>query len=106
MPSKKQIIKTYLTDAEFVQIREFAERAGLSLSTFTKKVCLGCQVKSLEHAHVRHELRLLRGDLGKVGGLFKQLLAAERFNQHVVYRNLADLDALKRKIDAALERCT
>ena len=106
MPSKKQVIWVYVSDEEHARIRDLAERTGLSLSTFAKRVCLGQQVKSLEHAQVRHDLRRLRGDLGRIGGLFKQLLAAEVVDKHRTYKNLADYDVFKRKIDDALERCT
>jgi len=106
MPNKKNTIKMYVSDEEFARISEAAKRTGLSLSAFTKKVALGCVPRSLEHAHVRHELRLLRGDLGRIGGLIKQSLAHEVVNKHSVYRHLTDLDALKAKIDAAVEQCS
>ena len=41
MPSKKRILRTYLTPEEHAQIRASASKAGLSLSTFSKRVCLG-----------------------------------------------------------------
>ena len=48
MPSKKTVLKTYLTPEEYEKIMESADRTGLSLSTFTKRVCLGLPVPSLE----------------------------------------------------------
>lgn len=106
MPSKKRILKAYVSEEEYSRILELAERTGLSLSTFVKRVCLGQEVKSLEHTHVRHELRLLKSDLGRVGGLLKQLLAAGIVDKHRIYRGLGELDTLKNKIDAAVERCS
>ena len=47
MPSKKLILRTYLTPEEFGEIRASADRAGLSLSTFSKRICLGFTVPSL-----------------------------------------------------------
>ena len=63
MPSKKLILRTYLTPEELGEIRASAAKAGLSLSTFSKRVCLGYTVPSLEHQEARLELRRLKGDL-------------------------------------------
>ena len=60
MPSKKLILRTYLTPEEFGEIRTSAAKAGLSLSTFSKRVCLGYTVPSLEHQEARLELRRLK----------------------------------------------
>ena len=68
MPTKKLILRTYLTPEEFNQIKTSASKAGLSLSTFSKKVCLGFSVPSLESQEARTELRLCRSDLGRLGG--------------------------------------
>ena len=49
MPSKRPRITVYLTPEEHAQISEYATRAGLSLSTFAKRVCTGAAVPTLEH---------------------------------------------------------
>ena len=84
MPSKKYVLKTYLTQEEHKQVKVSADKAGLSLSTFSKRVCLGFSVPSLEHQEARIELRRLKGDLGRLGGLVKQALAngADRRTVH------------------------
>ena len=68
MPSRKFVLKTYLTPEEHEAIRASASKAGLSLSTFSKRVCLGFSVPSLEQPEARIELRRLKGDLGRLGG--------------------------------------
>ena len=103
LTSKKQIIKTYLTPEEFGEIRVSADRAGLSLSTFSKKVCLGLTVPSLEHQEARLELRRLKGDLGRLGGLLKQALA-NGANRQTVHKLLHELDARQREVQAATAR--
>ncbi len=75
MPSKKQIIKTYLTEEEFGEIQAQAKRAGLSLSKFVSRLSLGYQVPSLENHQARRELLKINADLGRLGGLLKQALA-------------------------------
>ena len=47
MPSKRPRITVYLTPEEHTQISEYATRAGLSLSTFAKRVCTGAAVPTL-----------------------------------------------------------
>ena len=103
MPSKKHVLKTYLTPEEFGEIQTSASRAGLSLSTFSKKVCLGFAVPSLEHHEARLELRRLKGDLGRLGGLVKQALA-HGADRQIVHKLLRELDVRQREVQAAAER--
>lgn len=103
MPSKKHVLKTYLTTEEFGEIQTSASRAGLSLSTFSKKVCLGFAVPSLEHHEARLELRRLKGDLGRLGGLVKQALA-HGADRQLVHKLLHELDARQRDVQSAAER--
>ena len=103
MPSKKHVLKTDLTTEEFGEIQTSASRAGLSLSTFSKKVCLGFAVPSLEHHEARLELRRLKGDLGRLGGLVKQALA-HGADRQLVHKLLHELDARQRDVQSAAER--
>ncbi|WP_419783945.1 plasmid mobilization protein [Maridesulfovibrio sp.] len=71
MPSKKQVIKTYVSDEEYKQIRETAQQCSLSLSAFAKAVCLGHEIKSRTDQQARRELLKLNADQGRLGGLLK-----------------------------------
>ena len=101
MPSKKLILRTYLTPEEHAQIRASASKAGLSLSTFSKRVCLGFSVPSLEQQEARIELRRLKGDLGRLGGLLKQAMA-NGADRQIVHRLLHELDARQREVQKAV----
>ena len=101
MPTKKLILRTYLTPEEHAQIRASANKAGLSLSTFSKRVCLGFSVPSLEHQEARIELRRLKGDLGRLGGLVKQAMA-NGADRQIVHRLLHELDARQREVQKAV----
>lgn len=103
MPSKKLILRTYLTPEEFGAIQASANRAGLSLSTFSKRVCLGFPVPSLEHQEARLELRRLKGDLGRLGGLLKQALA-NGADRHTIHKLLHELDVRQRELQTAVAR--
>ena len=48
MPSKKLRLTVYLSPEEHAAITASASRAGISLSTFAKRVCTGMAVPSLE----------------------------------------------------------
>lgn len=58
---------------------------------------------SLEHQEARLELRRLKGDLGRLGGLVKQALA-NGADRHLVHRLLHELDARQREVQAAVGR--
>ena len=103
MPSKKLALKTYLTPEEYDVVLASARKAGLSLSTFSKRVCLGFSVPSLEHQEARLELRRLKGELSRLGGLIKQALASGA-DRSTVHRLLHELDARQRELQAAIAR--
>ena len=97
MPSKKLALKTYLTPEEYDVVLASARKAGLSLSTFSKRVCLGFSVPSLEHQEARLELRRLKGELARLGG-------ASGADRSTVHRLLHELDARQRELQAAIAR--
>ena len=72
--SDKKPVRSYLTAEEHDQLARMAERAGLSISQFIRRVCLGYQVQSFEHEEFRLELLKTRSDLGRIGGLLKSAL--------------------------------
>ena len=76
MPSpNRKAIKTYLTAEERERLSAMAKQAGLSVSTFMKRVCLSQEVRSkADQQAVRAVLRA-GADLGRLGGLFKKTLA-------------------------------
>ena len=103
MAKQRKVIKTYLSPEEYNAILASARRAGLSLSTFSKRVCLATPVPSLERQEFRLELRRLKGDLGRLGGLVKQALA-NGADREVGHRLLRELDIRQRELAAAVNR--
>ena len=47
MPTKKKAVTAYLAEEEFENVKTWAERAGLTLSTFIRKVSQGSPSKAL-----------------------------------------------------------
>lgn len=105
MPSKKKRLPVYLTDAEYAQISESAARAGISLSKFAKLVCTGSLVSSLEHKQAVQDIIKARADLGRIGGLLKQAMAADG-DKIILQRLLREVDAGMRELKAAAMRIT
>ena len=103
MPSKKKRLPVYLTDEEHALISEYASRAGISLSTFAKRVCTGSPVPSLEHKQAVQEIIKARADLGRLGGLFKQAIAAGG-DKFTLNRLLKEVDIGMRELKAAAMR--
>ena len=101
MAKRSMVIKTYLSQEEYNAIQASASRAGLSLSTFSQRVCLGTPVPSLEHLEARLELRRIKGDLGRLGGLVKQALAGGA-DRALVHKLLHELDTRQRELAAAI----
>ena len=106
MPSKKTVLKTYLTPEEYEKIIESADKASMSLSAFAKRVCLGQPVPSLENQRARRELLRINADLGRLGGLFKLCLSEKdrplvALHQEV-RRVLWEIEARQRELKAAI----
>ena len=92
MPTKKKAVTTYLTAEEYENVKTWAERACLTLSTFMRKMSQGQPVKSLEPQMYRLEIRRLRADLGRLGGLFKLCLMENKGPDHELRRLLREID--------------
>lgn len=99
-PKRTEQIKAYVTPEEFTLILEFSERAGLTLSEFARRVCLGFRVESREDRQARRELLKVNADLGRLGGLLKQALASGHKEQ--IYGLLHKIDQLQANLKAKI----
>ena len=61
----------------------------------------GSEVKSLEFVEARMELRRLKGDLGRVGGLIKQCLA-NGADRNQIHKLLNNIDILQEELKKAV----
>lgn len=89
-PKRSEQVKAYVTPAERSAIVESSERVGLTLSEFVRRVCLGARIESREDQQTRREFLKVNADLGRLGGLLKQTLAAGHKEQ--IYRLLHKID--------------
>lgn len=104
MPSKKLRLTVYLSPEEHAQIAASAARAGISLSTFAKRVCTGVDVPSLEHKQAVLGILKTRADLGRLGGLFKQALVEGKGPEHDLRRLLREIETGQRELKAVMAK--
>ena len=103
MPSKKQRITVYLGPEEYSRIQESANKAGLSLSTFCKRVCIGIPVPGLEHRQAVKDILKANADLGRLGGLLK-LALSEGGDNIAIPRLLREIDAGQNALKAVARK--
>ena len=103
MPSKKQRITVYLWPEEYSQIQTSAQRAGLSLSTFCKRVCIGIPVPSMEYKQAVKDILKASADLGHLGGLLKRTLS-EGGDKITLPRLLREIDMGQKELKAAARK--
>ncbi|WP_297826308.1 conjugal transfer protein TraJ [uncultured Desulfovibrio sp.] len=99
-PRRTEQIKAYVTPEEFTLVMESSDRAGLSMSEFTRRVCLGFRVESREDQQARRELLRVNADLGRLGGLLKQVLVAGHKEQ--IYGLLHKIDQAQALLKAKI----
>ncbi len=98
MPSKKKVIKTYVSKTEYEQIRQTAQQCSLSLSAFAKAVCLGHEIKSRSDQQARRELLKLNADQGRLGGLLKMWILDDDQHRSDVEALLENIRRLQKEI--------
>ena len=103
MPSKKKRIAVYLGPEEYDTIQISAQRSGLSLSTFCKRVCIGIPVSSMEHRQAVKDILKANADLGRLGGLFK-LALSEGGDQITLSRLLREIEAGQNSLKAVARK--
>lgn len=74
---RQKVIQVVVTEAEKKQIEENAAQGNLSASQYLRDLSLGYQPKSLTDVKTIQEIRSLKADMNKVGGLLKNLMNAE-----------------------------
>ena len=91
---RTRVLQAYITEEEHDSIAESSHRAGLTVSTFARRVCLGMRVPSKEDAQARRELCKINGDLGRLGGLLKLAITDE---------NRATIRPLLKEIESSMK---
>lgn len=92
----------YLSDEEYNQILGHAGRAGLSLSTYAKRVCIGMPVESRVDAQATLRLLKASADMGRLGGLLKLWLTTPDRLEKEARHFLHALEETRKRLDAKI----
>lgn len=104
MPSKKPVIKAYVTPEEYSRIIDKASSCALSVSTFAKRVCLGYVIQTREDQQARRELLQINADLGRLGGLLKMWLTNDDGYEDDVRALLHQIEERQEELKEAVKR--
>lgn len=96
-------LNAYVRAEEFAQVVQMSEQAGLSMSEFVRRVCLGQVVESKVDSRAVLDLLRINADLGRLGGLLKLWLTEPDQHATDVRKLLRDImdakDALVAKVE-------
>ena len=85
----KIALRSYVTPEEYKIIKGNADRARMSVSSYTKTICQGHEAKNAGDKTAILELAKVSADLGRLGGLFK-LALSEKAIDHLRGNSLLD----------------
>jgi len=74
---RQKYIKVILTEEEKKKIEEKAAAAKMSSSQYARDLALGYKPKTLVDIMALDELRKVKGDMNKIGGLLKNIMNGE-----------------------------
>lgn len=77
---RQKVIQVVVTEAEKKQIEDSATQGKLSASQYLRDLGLGYQPKTLVDVMALDELRKVKGDMNKIGGLLKVLMTNENID--------------------------
>lgn len=95
----KTALRAYLTPEEHQAVKAKAGQARLSVSAYTKAVCLGHELKSTVDQEAILALLKVKADLGRLGGLLKKGLSENNLDRHRANRLLMDLETTRKLIE-------
>ncbi len=96
MPSPEKIVlKAYLTPEEHGNIKAAAAQVKLSVSAFTRAVCLGYEPKSKVDQEAILTLFQINSDLSRLGNLLKLLVDQSRIDEKKVHDLLNSIQKTK-----------
>ncbi len=95
IPLKMSRINIRISPKDRIRILDLCQRAGMPLSEFIRRACLGAEFRSTEDVAARQALQKDIADLGRLGGLLKQTIS-------VVPAEKWQINSLLRQIDVCL----
>ncbi len=101
---REALLAVRLSPGELDAIRDLAEATGLPPSTYLRQVGLAYEPRSTLDQQAVRNLALLRGDLGRVGGLLRMWLSNDERHAMAIGMKLPEiLDSIRRSEASILE---
>jgi hypothetical protein len=105
---RQKVIQVVVTEAEKKSIEESAAQGKLSASQYLRDLGLGYQPKTLVDVMALNELRKVKGDMNKIGGLLKNLMNDEAVDPKEIRASvnglLLDFSRNQQSIDLLLSK--
>lgn len=97
---KDRIISVRVSQKEFIDLSERASNYGLTISRFLRDLAMNYPLTCITDQKVAHEMLLIAGDIGRLGGLFKLWLSNNSDNMAAFSKNRSykDIDEVLDKI--------
>lgn len=79
---RKKHLRVPVLPEEELQIKSNAQKAGLGIAEYLRRIGLGCEIRSMVDEKNILELAKINGDLGRLGGLLKLWLTSDERVSH------------------------
>lgn len=103
---KRKLIKSYVTPDEYRRIVASARKAGLSVSKFIRRVCLGQETRSIVDHEAVLVLARTNADMGRLGGLFKMALSEGKGRSDELRPVLRGIETTKNQLEQNFKAVT
>ena len=92
-----------LTSREYGVVKEYSDRAGLSLSEFGRRACLGARIPSREDHQARLQMMQAIAEIRRQGGLLKLVLSQNAGDRKEISRLLREFDPIVKRLREAVD---
>ena len=92
-----------LTSREYGVVKEYSDRAGLSLSEFGRRACLGTRIPSREDHQTRLQMMQAIAEIRRQGGLLKLVLSQNAGDRKEISRLLREFDPIVKRLREAVD---
>ena len=92
-----------LTSKEYGVVKEYSDRAGLSLSEFGRRACLGTRIPSREDHQARLQMMQAIAEIRRQGGLLKLVLSQNAGDRQEISRLLREFDPIVKRLREAVD---
>lgn len=101
---KQRIVSVYYSLEEYGVVKEYSDRAGLSLSIFVRKASLGARILSREDHQARLQMMQAIAEIKRQGGLLKLAISEGAADKETVAKLLREFDPMVKQLKEAVDK--